>query len=522
VTQGETIQPGDLTAEELVRLHDELRQSDPAAHDQAKARWLELAARSPDVARGERIRDYVNRAFSAPDVPGGTGPSASWTGPVDPPGAFPPPATGGTPILLPGDLTAAELDRLHRDLADPDEAGYRAGWDAWHRFADQNPDLERGQRIRAYIEANFPEPRDDHRRAPFFPIPGTHSGDPAPTLSATDPSGRFDPGPGGPAPGSSGGTDGPVDLLDAPTGPVPAGTGPAALAGATFAPPAPARRADRPAGGSHRRGSTGRWGARSVVAAAVGVATLGFVGATAAAAAAQRVAGSGTAPGISLTGCHGTGSSLRPTGAAVQTITAPNGSASASRPLLVDPRGSVTYRGATDAAVTNHHWHVSLYGITVRSGGSTNRLGRTTATGTEKVKDYLPFRVTGLFHVAGTLRGTGGGCSGSAWVKLTGSPIGTWPWLVAIALCALGAVLLFFGRPTVRPAGSARGVQRRPLRGLAAGVLGGAGLAGLVLTSAKAPYGSSTPVVVLGGLALLGLLSGLFGPQRTPRAARRP
>ena len=134
------------------------------------------------------------------------------------------------------------------------------------------------------------------------------------------------------------------------------------------------------------------------------------------------------APGVVLNGCSGNGTSNTAKGTVLQSATAPNPPSSQSHPLLVDPKGTVAYSGRSNSVIRNHTWSVKVDGITVKSGGSANASGKTVNQGTVKVKDYLPFKVTGLFYVSGSITGSGGSsCSGSVWVKVTGSPIGTVP-----------------------------------------------------------------------------------------------
>lgn len=154
------------------------------------------------------------------------------------------------------------------------------------------------------------------------------------------------------------------------------------------------------------------------------------------------------APGIGLTGCSGSGTSLNSGGNAIQSATAPNPPSSESRPLLVDPRGTVSYSGRSGSVITNHSWQIKVDGITVKSGGSPNAARKTVNQGTVKVKDYLPFKMTGLFYVSGSITGSGGTCTGSVWVKVTGSPVGTVAWFAGIAFAVAGVGGLFFSRPT--------------------------------------------------------------------------
>jgi hypothetical protein len=156
----------------------------------------------------------------------------------------------------------------------------------------------------------------------------------------------------------------------------------------------------------------------------------------------------GKAPGVTLNGCSGNGTSNTAKGTLLQSATAPNPPSSQSHPLLVDPKGTVAYSGRSNSVIRNHTWSVKVDGLTVKSGGSANASGRTLNQGTVKVKDYLPFKITGLFYVSGGVTGSGGSCGGSVWVKVTGSPVGTVPWFAGIALAAAGVGGLALSRPT--------------------------------------------------------------------------
>lgn len=244
-----------------------------------------------------------------------------------------------------------------------------------------------------------------------------------------------------------------------------------------------------------------------------------FVVGTAALAAAQTVSTGPNATEVTLTGCSGTGTSLSSSGAPIQTATAPSGKASPTHPFRVAYNGTVHYQGKSAAVITNHHWHVSVFKIQVRSGGSRNTQQTDTSSGIEKVKKYLPFRLTGLFYVSGKISGTGGSCSGAVWVQLTGKAIGSVLWDVGVVLGVIGLLLLAIGRPVYRRMGARRFFHRHPVTGVIGGIFGGLGLAALVDSYGKAPYGINTPLVIVAGLAVLGLVWGIFGPRRGKRRA---
>src|SRR5262245_44779923 len=137
-------------------------------------------------------------------------------------------------------------------------------------------------------------------------------------------------------------------------------------------------------------------------------------------------------------GCQGQGASFDADHNQIMAATAPSAEPGTSgNPFLVDYDGTVEYAG-TGPLIVNHHWEVKVFGITVKSGGSSNGSQQTATLGVADVSEYLPFKITGVYYVEGGISGEGGACSGNAFVKLIGSPVGTIPWIVAIGLIAAG------------------------------------------------------------------------------------
>lgn len=148
--------------------------------------------------------------------------------------------------------------------------------------------------------------------------------------------------------------------------------------------------------------------------------------------------------------CQGSGTSVDKHGSPIDSATAPgHPKGDRGTPFLVDYDGKVNYQGG-GPLMLNHHWHVDIFGVQVKSGGSPNGTHQTNTSGHAKVSDYLPFKVAGEFHVTGGISGQGGRCSGGIWVKLAGSPVGTIPWIVGIALVALGALGVLASFPDPR------------------------------------------------------------------------
>ncbi len=155
---------------------------------------------------------------------------------------------------------------------------------------------------------------------------------------------------------------------------------------------------------------------------------------------------------VNLTGgCQGQGTSFDKDHNQIMSATAPSVEPGTSgNPVLVDYDGTVEYSGS-GPLMLNHHWEVKVFGITVKSGGSKNGSHQTSTSGTAVVKDYLPFKITGVYYVSGGISGEGGACSGNAYLKLIGSPVGTIPWIVAIGLIVAGLALGYASLPKAAP-----------------------------------------------------------------------
>jgi hypothetical protein len=155
---------------------------------------------------------------------------------------------------------------------------------------------------------------------------------------------------------------------------------------------------------------------------------------------------------VNLTGgCQGQGTSFDKDHNQIMAATAPSAEPGTSgNPFLVDYDGTVEYAG-TGPLVLNHHWEIKVFGIPVKSGGAPNGSHQTATIGVADVSDYLPFKITGVYYVSGEIHGDGGACSGDAYVKLLGSPVGTVPWIVAIGLIVIGVALGYASLPKARP-----------------------------------------------------------------------
>jgi hypothetical protein len=157
-----------------------------------------------------------------------------------------------------------------------------------------------------------------------------------------------------------------------------------------------------------------------------------------------------------LEGCQGTAASFDAAGGQIDTLQAPGLGGTQDDPFIVDWDGTVPWEGSSDSVIKNHSWTLSIFLIPIKSDGDPNDAGDTISEGTEKVSDDLPFRFAGLYYVSGSISGDGGAsCSGSSWVKLAGSPVGTIPWDAGVVLTLVGLGLGYLSLPTVKPAAGA-------------------------------------------------------------------
>ncbi len=203
---------------------------------------------------------------------------------------------------------------------------------------------------------------------------------------------------------------------------------------------------------------------------------------------------------VNLTGgCEGQGTSFDADHNQVMAVTAPSPEPGTSdNPVLVDYDGTVEYAG-TGPLMVNHHWEVKVFGATVKSGGSANGSRQTSTIGVADVSEYLPFKVTGVYYVSGSISGEGGACSGNAYVKLVGSPIGTIPWIVAIALIAGGVALGYASLPKAKLAATGAAPSslppQAPPAGPAPGPSQGPAIAEPLTTGEHAPFAGPEPTV---------------------------
>jgi hypothetical protein len=146
-------------------------------------------------------------------------------------------------------------------------------------------------------------------------------------------------------------------------------------------------------------------------------------------------------------GCSGSVQSLMADGSALDTASAPGIGGTQDKPLVIDPKGSVMWQGATDTAITSGTWSVTVMGVPFRSGDIDNADGTTTGSGTVDLAS-APAPVQWLLQtkakipVSGTMSGSGGNCSASGYLAGSGSaPLTSPVFLAGAGFAVLGALL---------------------------------------------------------------------------------
>jgi hypothetical protein len=184
----------------------------------------------------------------------------------------------------------------------------------------------------------------------------------------------------------------------------------------------------------------------------------------------------------------------------IDTATAGGADSTQTDPFQVDWDGTVQWTGTTGTQVIkDSSWGVSVFGIpTPLSGNETNEEGTVDGDGTVDVGVNLPFRVTGLFFVSGSISGTGGSCAGSGWMRLIGDPFGTTLFWLGLILILLGLLALW------------RGYLGSAVLAILGGLLLGLGGAMMLVIYALMFVGEWTPLAALLVGILIGVLTAVY------------
>ena len=202
--------------------------------------------------------------------------------------------------------------------------------------------------------------------------------------------------------------------------------------------------------------------------------------------------------GAAITGpCTLTAVSTGKSGDELDTLTGP-ATSDPNNPFDVDPKGSVAWAG-TGPAITSGTYQLTIYGLPIWSGDVNNTEGKTSADGVLDLGDVLPIDVAGVVEVGGSISGTGGSCSGSAWIRLAGDPLTSIPGMVGIGVGILGLVGVLSAIP-----------GRHPFRGLLFGLVLGLGGGILAVVFGVVPVGALSPLVALGAGGVIGLVLGFL------------
>ncbi len=160
-------------------------------------------------------------------------------------------------------------------------------------------------------------------------------------------------------------------------------------------------------------------------------------------------------PAAQASGCSGSATSSTAGGDALDTAAAPGAGGTESDPFDVTWDGPIAWTGSTGAPVQDGSWSVTLEpvggGLTGRlfamavsglaSGEIANQEAKTGTSGSTVLGDYVPVRATtGLYRVSWDVHDASTTCTGSAVVNVTGNPLTTPMFFIALLLVLLGAI----------------------------------------------------------------------------------
>lgn len=212
-----------------------------------------------------------------------------------------------------------------------------------------------------------------------------------------------------------------------------------------------------------------------------------------------------SATAFPLTNCTLELTSVDGGGASIDTATAGAADSTQADPFQVDWEGTVEWAGTTGTQVIkDSRWGVSFFSIpTPLSGNEANEDGDKKGDGTVDVGVNLPFGMTGLFFVSGSISGSGGSCEGSGWMRLVGNPLGS-------ALFWLGLILILLGLLALW-----RGYLRSSILAAVGGLFLGLGAAATLITYAVMFVGEWTPLAAFLAGVFIGLVVAVMRPEGT-------
>ncbi|MFI5255600.1 MAG: hypothetical protein ACHQ15_09105, partial [Candidatus Limnocylindrales bacterium] len=198
-----------------------------------------------------------------------------------------------------------------------------------------------------------------------------------------------------------------------------------------------------------------------------------------------------------LEGCTLTLSAFDAGGTPLGTVAGGMQDGTVDHPLVIDGTGRLLWAGTAVGPVVNPRWQVALFGMPTLIGGQAPSAAQGVLAGSVGAS-ALPFPVVGEFHVSMVLVGDAGtACRGGGWVRLTGDPLGTVPFIAAAGVAIIAFLLLL----------SAAGGGL--LEGLVGGFLMGLAVAVLAAVFAVMPFDVLTPWVSVGAWTAAGLLLGI-------------
>jgi hypothetical protein len=163
--------------------------------------------------------------------------------------------------------------------------------------------------------------------------------------------------------------------------------------------------------------------------------------------------GASAPPTADSVGCSGQAVSTTVDGLKLDSMAAPGQGGTLDDPFDVTWDGPIRWSGQTVAPIQNGSWSVTLtpasggltakvFALAVSSlahGDVTNESAKTTTSGTSTLKDYVGTRlVTGKYIVDVDISGAKAKCTGSVVIEISGNPMSTPAFVLAVILLLLG------------------------------------------------------------------------------------